>query len=76
MTIGVGDTSIVGATSGAQSLKFAVTLSGKATGAVSIDYTITPDTATFSSKATGGGDYGGKISGTSGLRNRCEGQDH
>ena len=64
LTLGVADASIVRATSGSQSLKFEVTLSAPATSAFSVNYTITPGTATYSKKATGGGDYGGKISGT------------
>lgn len=64
MTLGVGDGSIFSARSGKQSIKLPVTLSGQATTTVTIDYTVNPGTATYSQKATGGGDYGGKVSGT------------
>jgi serralysin len=62
ITMGVGDASVVGATSGSQNLRFAVTLSAKAT--VGVNYTIAAGTATYTTKATGGGDFGGKVSGT------------
>ena len=61
--LSVGDTSIVNGDLSHQSLRFEVTLSAKTT-AVSIGYTLTPGSATFSRSATGGGDYGGKTSGT------------
>ena len=64
LTLGVADTSIVRATSGSQSLKLLVTLSGPATSAFSVIYTITPGSAAYSQKATGGGDFGGKAAGT------------
>jgi hypothetical protein len=41
-----------------------VTLSRKLGGAVSVNYAITPGSATFSAKKTGGGEFGGKLSGT------------
>jgi hypothetical protein len=59
----VGDTSIVNGDLTHQVLRFEVTLSAKTT-AVSIGYTITPGSATFSRLASGGGDYGGQTSGT------------
>ena len=52
------------ATSGDQHLKFPVTLSSKVESTISVAYTITPGTATFSSTAAGGGDYGGRVVGT------------
>ncbi len=63
-TMGVGDGSIVAAHSGKQSLKLPVTLSSKALTTVTVDYTVTPGTATYSAKESGGGDFGGKLSGT------------
>ncbi len=41
-----------------------MTLSGKALTTVTVDYVVVPGTATWSAKSTGGGDYGGKTSGT------------
>ena len=64
LTLGVGDTSIALASGGKQSLKFEVTLSANATRAFTVDYTITPGSATYSQKVTGGGDYGGKVTKT------------
>jgi chitinase len=64
ITIGVGDASIVTTANGMQNLALAVTLSAKATSTVSVNYTITAGTASYSLKVTGGGDYGGKTSGT------------
>ena len=63
-TLGVGDTSIALQKSGTQSLKFEVTLSANAPSAFTVNYAITPGNATYSQKVTGGGDYGGKTSGT------------
>ncbi|MGZ4712665.1 MAG: beta strand repeat-containing protein [Acidimicrobiia bacterium] len=63
-TLGVGDGSIFSARNGKQALKIPVTLSGKAGTTVTVDYTITPGTATYSQKSTDGGDFGGKLSGT------------
>jgi hypothetical protein len=63
-TMGIGDASIVATHGGSQSLKFAVTLSAKASSQVTINYVVAPGTATFSKKSTGGGNYGGKVSGT------------
>ncbi len=59
----VGDSTII-TSSKAQMLKFMVTLSDKVTGTVTVNYAITADTATYSSAASGGGNYGGKTSGT------------
>jgi hypothetical protein len=63
-TLGVGDGSIFSARSGKQNLKLPVTLSGKAATTVTVQYTVVPGSATFSKKATEGGDYGGKTAGT------------
>jgi hypothetical protein len=63
-TAGIGDSSVVQITGGKATLKLAVTLSSPATGTVTIGYTVNPDTASYSATATGGGDYGGKVSGT------------
>ena len=64
MTMGVGDASVVGANAGSQSLQLPVTLSAPAPSTITVDYTIDPDTAAYSSTKAGGGDYGGKTSGT------------
>ncbi len=64
LTLGVGDGSIVSAHSGKQKLKLPVTLSDKALTNVTVDYTVTPGTATYSKKEADGGDFGGKLSGT------------
>jgi hypothetical protein len=63
-TLGVGDVAVVQQASGAQSLAIPVTLSSKLGGAVSVQYTITPGSATYSAKKTGGGEFGGKLTGT------------
>jgi hypothetical protein len=64
LTAGVGDGSIVVATSGSQSLKLPVTISQAAASTVTIDYTVTPTAGSmYSATAAGGGDYGGKTSG-------------
>ena len=63
-TLGIGDRSIATASSGSQSLTFPVTLSVPATGTITVGYTVTPDTAVYSSKSSGGGAFGGKLSGT------------
>src|SRR5262249_5993790 len=64
ITMGIGDASIVRATGGQQNLKLAVTLSTKATSQVSVTYTVTPGTATYSKQSGGGGDYSGKTTGS------------
>jgi hypothetical protein len=64
ISMGVGDAAIVTAANGSQSLLLDVTVSAKPGSPVNVNYTITPDTAIYSTKATGGGDYGGKVSGT------------
>jgi len=63
-TIGVGDAAIVPASSGQQNLVVPVTLSEIAPAVFTVTYTITPGTATHSSSASGGGDFGGPLSGT------------
>ncbi len=52
LTMGIGDTSIVSAHDGKQSIKLPVTLSDKALTTVTVDVTVTPGTATYSKKAT------------------------
>jgi chitinase len=64
ITAGIGDASIVVAASGQQSLKLPVTLSNVTT-TVTMSYTVTPTIGTlYSANKAGGGDYGGKTSGT------------
>ncbi len=63
-TLGVGDGSIFSARSGKQNLKLPITLSGKATTTVTVDYVVLDGSATWSMKSTEGGDFGGKTSGT------------
>lgn len=63
-TAGIGDASIVQISSGTASLVLPVTLSAPATGTVTISYVVAPDTAAHSSTASGGGDFGGRSSGT------------
>ncbi|HEY5014302.1 MAG TPA: IPT/TIG domain-containing protein [Acidimicrobiia bacterium] len=63
-TLGIGDRSVATASAGSQSLTFPVTLSVPATGTVTVGYAVTPGTATYSSTSTGGGAFGGKLSGT------------
>jgi hypothetical protein len=63
-TAGIGDASLVTTTTGKTSLAFPVTLSLPAAGSVTLTYALADDTATYSSTATGGGNYGGKITGT------------
>jgi glucose/arabinose dehydrogenase len=63
-TIGVGDGTIVGQRSGTQRIAFPVTLSQPQAAPVALTWTLTPGSATHSPKATGGGDYGGKVTGT------------
>jgi glucose/arabinose dehydrogenase len=63
-TLGVGDGAIMQQALGAEKLTIPVTLSAKAPSTVTVIFTITPGTATYSSKASGGGEFGGKLSGT------------
>ena len=62
--MGIGDASIVDAQAGKQNLKFAVTLSAKVSSQVTVAYTVTAGSATYSKQSTGGGHYGGKTTGT------------
>lgn len=55
-TLGFGDASIVGAVSGAQSLRIPVTLSRPLTTTVSVTYSLAPGSAAHSATAAGGGD--------------------
>ena len=63
-TLGVADVSVVQQVRGAQSLAIPVTISRKLTGTTTVHYTITPGSASYSAKKTGGGEFGGKLSGT------------
>lgn len=62
-TAGVGDSSVVKAQSGMQSLYMPVTLSSKLSAAVTFNYVVTATTAVYSTTAAGGGDFGGKLTG-------------
>src|SRR5262249_14312630 len=62
--VGIGDASIVEANSGNQNLAMPVSLSTKLTTKVTMHYDVTPGSAVRSATASGGGDYGGKTSGT------------
>jgi hypothetical protein len=64
VTMGIGDASAALQASGTQTLKIPVTLSTKVGVPITVTYTITPGTATNSAKATSGGDFGGKLTGT------------
>jgi len=69
LTFGVGDGAITRTLSGGQKLAFPVTMSAKdLTGTVSANYTITPGSATYSAKPTGGGDFGSNLTGTLSFR--------
>jgi large repetitive protein len=63
-TLGIGDTAAVVLGSGKASLSLPVTLSDPASQTISVSYSVTPGTATYSSTAAGGGNYGGKVTGT------------
>jgi hypothetical protein len=63
-TLGIGDATIVSALSGSQRVSLPVTLSARPPTPVTVTYTVNPNTATYSAKATGGGDFGGKLTGT------------
>jgi glucose/arabinose dehydrogenase len=63
VSVGIGQGGIVEATSGNQKISVPVTKSNTAGGPVTVSYAITPGSATYSQSRTGGGDYGGKISG-------------
>ncbi len=62
-TVGIADGSTGVQHSGKQTFKMLVTLSAKATGTVTVDYTITEGSATYTQKDTGG-DFGGKLTKT------------
>jgi glucose/arabinose dehydrogenase len=64
VTLGVGDGSIVQQAIGAEKLSLPVTLSAPVPSTVTVNYTITPGSAPYSSKASGGGEFGGKLTGT------------
>jgi glucose/arabinose dehydrogenase len=64
VVVGIGEGTIVEANSGPQMLTTPVTMSGKLSTALNINYTVTPGTAGHSTKAAGGGDFGGKLAGT------------
>ena len=62
---GVGDASVAEGDSGkTRSLVFPVTLSSPSSAAISLHYVVVPGSATFSTTPAGGGDFGGKLSGT------------
>ncbi len=63
-TIGIGDSSIVNAASGNQKLGVPVALSRTMASTVSVHYTVTPSSASYSAKAGGGSDFGGTLTGT------------
>ena len=63
-TLGIGDTGVVVLGTGSASLALPVTLSDPVPNTVSVRYTVTSGTATYSSTAAGGGNYGGKTTGT------------
>ncbi len=63
-TMGIGSGTIAKAAAGKQNVLVPVGLSDKLGSSVSVTYTVTPGTATYSAKVTGGGDFGGKPTGT------------
>ncbi len=61
---GVGDAFVAeGDVGKTRNLVVPITLSGASTAAVALMYTASPGTATFSTTAAGGGDFGGKLTG-------------
>lgn len=61
----VGDASVAEGDSGkTRNLVVPVVLSGASKSAITLNYVVSPGAATFSAKATGGGDFGGKSSGS------------
>jgi glucose/arabinose dehydrogenase len=65
VTLGIGDASIEQQALGAEKLAIPVTLSAKMPSTtVTVNYTITPGSASYSTKASGGGEFGGKLTGT------------
>ncbi|HVJ96332.1 MAG TPA: Calx-beta domain-containing protein, partial [Acidimicrobiia bacterium] len=63
LSVGIGQGTIVQAALGSQSVTVPVTLSNVTAGTVTVNYAVTPGSATYSKSKTGGGDYGGKLSG-------------
>jgi glucose/arabinose dehydrogenase len=63
ISAGIGQGAIVQAGLGSQSVTVPVTLSNPTSGTVTVNYAVTPGSATYSKYKTGGGDYGGKLSG-------------
>jgi hypothetical protein len=64
VTMGIGDASIVGQRSGSERVSLPVTLSDRVPAGASVTFTVTPGPASHSAKANGGGDFGGKLTGT------------
>ena len=62
-TIGVGDAMVVRGRVGSEQLRFSVTLSQAVPGGIALNYLVTPGTATWSKSASGGGAFGGPLSG-------------
>jgi hypothetical protein len=60
VAVGVADVATTQQIRGTQSLVIPVTLSQKMTGPVTVQYTVTPGSATYSAKKTGGGEFGGQ----------------
>jgi hypothetical protein len=63
-TFGIGDVVIRAARSGAQKVSVPVAMSSKAAAPVTVTYQVTFGTASYSTTAAGGGDFGGKLNGT------------
>ena len=63
VSLGIGQGAIVDATNGNQKISIPVTKSNTAGGTVTVNYAITPGSASYTQSKTGGGDYGGKITG-------------
>jgi hypothetical protein len=64
ITVGVGDGTIVVQEAGKQSVKFPVTLSEASASNVTVSFTVTPGTATWSKRVQDGGDFGGVLTKT------------
>ena len=61
---GIGDAFVAeGDVGKTRNLVVPITLSSASTAAVALTYTVSPGTATFSTTAAGGGDFGGKLTG-------------
>jgi hypothetical protein len=63
ITLGVGDASIVRSLTNTTTISIPVALSSNPVGTVTLHYAITPRSAHYSAKPSGGGDFGGKLSG-------------